>query len=40
MPRLSTKQIYDVAIEAGFSPHQAVTWTAIARAESEVEPLP
>ena len=34
MPRLSTKQIYDVAIEAGFSPHQAVTWTAIARAES------
>ena len=34
MPQLSVSEIYQVALEAGFSPDQAVTWTAIAMAES------
>ncbi len=34
MPVLSTREIYEVALEAGFSDHAAVTWTAIAKAES------
>lgn len=31
---LTIRQIYDAARSAGFDPHQAVTWTAIAMAES------
>ncbi|MGB7983470.1 MAG: hypothetical protein WCF36_22045 [Candidatus Nanopelagicales bacterium] len=31
---LLIREIYDAARSAGFSPHQAVTWTAIAMAES------
>src|SRR6478609_6555680 len=31
---LSIREIYDAARSAGFTPHQAVTWTAIALAES------
>ena len=31
---LSIREIYDAARSAGFTPHQAVTWTAIAMAES------
>jgi cell wall-associated NlpC family hydrolase len=31
---LSIREIYDAARSAGFNPHQAVTWTAIAMAES------
>jgi hypothetical protein len=34
MAVLSIREIYDVARDAGFTPHQAVTWTAIAMAES------
>jgi hypothetical protein len=34
MPVLSIREIYEAARDAGFSPHQAVTWTAIALAES------
>ena len=34
MAVLSTREIYEAAREAGFTPHQAVTWTAIAMAES------
>lgn|GEM_PF-1349975 len=34
MPVLSIQQIYQAARDAGFDPHQAVTWTAIALAES------
>ncbi|QGN34980.1 NlpC/P60 family protein [Microlunatus sp. Gsoil 973] len=34
MPVLSIQQIFQAAREAGFDPHQAVTWTAIALAES------
>ena len=34
MPVLSIREIYEAAREAGFTPHQAVTWTAIAMAES------
>jgi hypothetical protein len=34
MPVLSTREIYEAARDAGFTPHQAVTWTAIALAES------
>ncbi len=31
---LSIREIYNAALSAGFTPHQAVTWTAIAMAES------
>ena len=31
---LSIREIYDAARSAGFTPHQAVTWTAISLAES------
>ncbi|HVK36752.1 MAG TPA: hypothetical protein VM428_13950, partial [Microlunatus sp.] len=31
---LTIREIYDAARSAGFTPHQAVTWTAIAMAES------
>ncbi|MFT4164624.1 MAG: NlpC/P60 family protein [Microlunatus sp.] len=31
---LSVREIYNAALSAGFTPHQAVTWTAIAMAES------
>jgi hypothetical protein len=31
---LSIREIYDAARSAGFTPYQAVTWTAIAMAES------
>ena len=34
MAVLSIRQIYQVALEAGFTPEQATTWTAIALAES------
>ncbi|MGY1640630.1 NlpC/P60 family protein [Geodermatophilus sp. SYSU D00703] len=34
MPTLTMEQIYAVALQAGFSPEQAVTFTAIAYAES------
>ena len=34
MPKLSIQQIYQLALDAGFTPHQAVTWTSIALAES------
>ena len=34
MPTLTAEQIYDVCVQAGFTPDQAVTWTAIALAES------
>ncbi len=34
MAVLSIREIYDAARDAGFTPHQAVTWTAIAMAES------
>ena len=34
MAVLSTREIYEAARDAGFTPHQAVTWTAIAMAES------
>ncbi len=34
MATYSIEQIYQVALEAGFSPSQATTWTAIALAES------
>lgn len=34
MPRLSIRDIYEAALDAGFTPHQATTWTAIALAES------
>jgi cell wall-associated NlpC family hydrolase len=36
--RLTALEIYEVAREAGFAPHQAVTWTAIALAESGGQP--
>jgi hypothetical protein len=31
---LSIRNIYEAALSAAFSPHQAVTWTSIALAES------
>jgi cell wall-associated NlpC family hydrolase len=34
MPKLTPDQIYAVCVQAGFTPDQAVTWTAIALAES------
>jgi cell wall-associated NlpC family hydrolase len=34
MPKLSIAEIYEAALSAGFTPHQATTWTAIAMAES------
>src|SRR5690606_93289 len=34
VPTLTAAEIYNVCLEAGFSPDQAVTWTAIALAES------
>ncbi len=34
MPVPSIREIYEAARGAGFTPHQAVTWTAIAMAES------
>ncbi|GAA1519782.1 NlpC/P60 family protein [Kribbella lupini] len=34
MPTLSIAEIYQAALSAGFTPHQATTWTAIALAES------
>ena len=34
MPTLSPTEIYQICLEAGFSPDDAVTWTAIAMAES------
>ena len=34
MPVLSIGEIYEAARGAGSTPHQAVTWTAIAMAES------
>lgn len=34
MPTLSIREIYDAARGAGFDEHEAVTWTAIAMAES------
>ncbi|HEY5821013.1 MAG TPA: NlpC/P60 family protein [Propionibacteriaceae bacterium] len=34
MTVLSIREIYDAARDAGFTPHQAVTWTSIAMAES------
>jgi len=34
MPILRPDQIYSVCLQAGFTPEQAVTWTAIAMAES------
>src|SRR5690349_13039935 len=34
MATLSIREIYEAARSAGFTPHQAVTWTAIALAES------
>ena len=34
MAVLSIREIYEAARDAGFTPHQAVTWTAIAMAES------
>jgi hypothetical protein len=34
MPVLSIREIYEAARDAGFTPHQAVTWTSIALAES------
>ncbi len=34
MPTLTAAEIYGVCLEAGFTPDQAVTWTAIALAES------
>src|SRR3954464_8268147 len=34
MPVLSIQEIYQAARDAGFAPHEAVTWTAIALAES------
>jgi hypothetical protein len=34
MPVLSIREIYEAARDAGFTPHQATTWTAIALAES------
>ena len=34
MPRFSAAQIYAYAIDAGFTPDQATTMTAIAMAES------
>jgi len=36
--RLSPEEIYDVALRAGFTPDQAVTFTAIALAESRGDP--
>lgn len=38
MARLSAAEIYDVALRAGFAPDQAVTFTAIALAESGGDP--
>lgn len=38
MARLTAQQIYQVALQAGFSPDDAVTWTAIALAESGGDP--
>jgi hypothetical protein len=32
---LSIRSIYEAALSAGFTPHQAVTWTSIALAESD-----
>jgi len=34
MPTLTPEQIYQICLDVGFSPDQAVTWTAIAMAES------
>jgi hypothetical protein len=34
VPVLSIREIYEAARDAGFTPHQAITWTAIAMAES------
>ena len=34
MPTLTAAEIYNVCLQAGFTPDQAVTWTAIALAES------
>ncbi len=34
MPTLTANEIYNVCLAAGFTPDQAVTWTAIAMAES------
>jgi hypothetical protein len=38
MTTLSPTEIYNVALQAGFTPDQAVTWTAIALAESRGNP--
>ena len=38
MPRMSPEAIYAVALQAGFSPEQAVTFTAISLAESGGDP--
>jgi hypothetical protein len=38
MSRMGAREIYEVAREAGFSARQAVTWTAIALAESGGDP--
>jgi hypothetical protein len=38
MSRMSAREIYEIAREAGFSEQQAVTWTAIALAESGGDP--
>jgi murein DD-endopeptidase MepM/ murein hydrolase activator NlpD len=38
MVTLSVQAIYKAALKAGFSPHQATTWTAIALAESGGNP--
>ena len=38
MTMLSPTDIYNVALQAGFTPDQAVTWTAIALAESRGDP--
>ncbi len=36
--RISTQEIYQAALAAGFTPDQATTWTAIAVAESRGDP--
>ena len=38
MPSMSMEQVYAVALQAGFSPEEAVTFTAIAYAESRGNP--
>jgi Lysozyme like domain len=34
VPTLTPTEIYNICLGAGFTPDQAVTWTAIAMAES------